>query len=354
MIGERIKRGRTAARLSLRELSERVGVSAQAISKYERGLDTPGSEVLIRLARALGVKTEYFLRPVTVNLADPAYRKRTSLGKKTEMAMWARVQEKLERYLEVEELLFPAGRPSFRVPAGLEEKIESIQEVEKVAENLRQAWGLGLDPIENLVEVLEEHGILVVPVEAAQGFDACLTMANDYIPVVVINAGYPGDRQRLSIAHELGHLVLKPASSVDGEKAAFRFAGAFLMPSAKAHEELGRKRCRIAPLELHLLKHKYGMSMQALLYRAMDLGILSQAAAAHYFRDFRARGWHRVEPGDQFPSEVSYRFDRMVAQALAEDVISETRAAELLGIPYGKLGEEIATKHHGLPLTLHH
>jgi transcriptional regulator with XRE-family HTH domain len=66
MIGERIKIARRAAGLSQRALAKAVGVSAMAISKYERELDTPGSDVLLRLAQALGVKTEYFLRPTTV------------------------------------------------------------------------------------------------------------------------------------------------------------------------------------------------------------------------------------------------------------------------------------------------
>jgi transcriptional regulator with XRE-family HTH domain len=65
-IGKRLKSIRLQAGLSQRDLAEKVGISARAISKYERGLDTPGSAVLIRLAKAFGVRVEYFLRPIDI------------------------------------------------------------------------------------------------------------------------------------------------------------------------------------------------------------------------------------------------------------------------------------------------
>ena len=83
-IGERLKMARHTAGLSQRALAEATGVSAMAISKYERGLDLPSSGVLIRLAKALGLKVEYFLRPVTITLSAPAYRRRASLPRKQE------------------------------------------------------------------------------------------------------------------------------------------------------------------------------------------------------------------------------------------------------------------------------
>jgi transcriptional regulator with XRE-family HTH domain len=61
-IGERIKSARIMAGLSQRDLANAVIVSPMAISKYERDMDIPGSQILIQLARALGVKVEYFFR----------------------------------------------------------------------------------------------------------------------------------------------------------------------------------------------------------------------------------------------------------------------------------------------------
>ena len=97
-IGERLKSVRLQAGLSLRDFAEKVGVSAQAVSKYERGMDTPSSPVLIRLAKALSVRVEYLLRPINITLSQPQYRRRAALSKNNENEIQARVQDWLERY----------------------------------------------------------------------------------------------------------------------------------------------------------------------------------------------------------------------------------------------------------------
>jgi len=86
-----------------------------------------------------------------------------------------------------------------------------------------------------------------------------------------------------------------------------------------------------------LFERKYGLSMQAWIYRAKDLGILSEAAAIHQFKLFRQRGWHREEPGNPLPSETPQRFERLVMHALCEGIISQARAAELLAVPLEQL-----------------
>jgi Zn-dependent peptidase ImmA (M78 family) len=136
---------------------------------------------------------------------------------------------------------------------------------------------------------------------------------------------------------------------VDEEKAADRFAGAFLVPAPVARFELGERRDTLHLYELHLLKHKYGLSMQGWIYRARDLGILSENATIRLFQDFRRAGWHRHEPGDQLPPEVPKRMERLVLRALAEDLISESRGAELLGKPLAQFYREEAAQHAGFP-----
>ena len=114
------------------------------------------------------------------------------------------------------------------------------------------------------------------------------------------------------------------------------------------HLEQGRR--RPGAYELHLLKHKYGLSMPAWVYRAKDLGLISPSAAASFFRYFRQQGWHREEPGDPYPSEEPQRLKRLVLRALAEDLITESRAAELLGRPLGAFTRTEGEKHAGFPV----
>lgn len=351
-IGERIKVARKRSNLNLRELADQAGVSAQAISKYERNLDIPSSSVLIRLAKALGVRVEYLLRPLSISLSQPAYRSyRSKLRVQDEQVIQAQVQDWLERYLNIEEIV--GLQTVFRMP-DINRKVESLDEIEKVALDLRKAWQIGLDPIENLIEILETQGIKVGLVEGTEHLDALTLVANEFIPVIVVKAGVPGDRQRLSIAHELGHLILEIPESMDGEKAAFRFAGAFLVPEPAARRELGNRRRRLDVYELHMLKHKYGMSMQAWIHRAQDLNILSQASAVSMYRQFSSSGWKQQEPGDPCRSERTDRLEMLVVRALSEDMISETRAEELLGQSLKEFWKQASRQHDGLPLPIYH
>jgi Zn-dependent peptidase ImmA (M78 family)/DNA-binding XRE family transcriptional regulator len=326
--GQRIKQARKANTMSLRDLAEKVGVSPMAISKYERDLDMPGSGVLLRLAEALDVSVDFFFRPPAAPVLLQAYRKHAALGVKEQEAVQMRIQEWLERYLEVESFFSDEGRlvslPSY--------SIDSIAQVEEAASGLRELWNLGLDPIENLTQLLEDQGIKVGLVSGFEHFDACTFKAGE-APVIVSKADLPGDRQRFNLGHELGHLVLNVNDRLDSETVCHRFVGAFLVPAEAARFELGTRRTTLDMNELFLLKHKYGLSMQAWIFRAKDLGIISENEAANLHRYIRANGWNRNEPGKPLPSEKPLRMERLVYRLLAEDLISRSRAQELLGEP---------------------
>jgi Zn-dependent peptidase ImmA (M78 family) len=257
----------------------------------------------------------------------------------------------LERYFEAELLATGAVVP-FSWPDGFPYFVAKSEEAEDAAERLRQVWQLGLEPIENFTELLEERGIKTGLVEAHSDFTACAFWADAdrAMPVIVVQENVPGDRLRFSLAHELGHLLLAPESTVDLELAANRFAGALLVPADAARRELGKRRQCISLYELHTLKHKYGLSMQGWIHRAEDLAILSPGAVAALRHDFVKNNWRKVEPGDPYSPEVPSRFTRLVVRALAEDVISDSRAAELLARPLEEFGKEVSEEHGGLPI----
>lgn len=329
-IGERVRVARAAAGLSLRALAEKAEVSHTAISKYERGLDVPGSEVLIRLARALDVRIEYLLRPVQVAVSPPRFRKKSATSAKQERMVLARVQDELERYLTAESL-FAADTQMRYVPPELGTGPWTSEAMESAAVKLRETWNLGLDPIDGLVWLLESRGIKIELIDACKGFDACTMWANESIPVIALRSDVPGDRQRFNLAHELAHLVMGLESDREAEKAAYRFAGAFLVPEEMARAELGEKRARITMLELDHLKKKWGLSMAGWLHRAVDLEIISQSKYVWYMKWFRREGWHLKEPGEPYPTERPSRLEGLVVRALAEELISVGRAGELLG-----------------------
>lgn len=336
MIGERIKQARTAAGLSLRELAEKTGVSAMAISKYETGKSTPSSGVLLALSKALGVPVEYFLRTERVKLEEVEYRKHTKLPKKLLRQIEGDVIEQAERFLELEHIFPALPIEPFKVPKGLSSRINDYAEIETVAEVVRKAWGLGCNPIPELTDTLEQHGIKVFQSKLIHDnrFDGLAATVNG-TPIIVVGTEWPGDRQRFTLAHELGHLVLKGrlGKALDEESAANRFAGSFLVPESEVSKELGNRRRRLEPRELCVLKKAYGLSMGGWMHRANDLGILANVHYKAMVRYFRARNWHKEEPCDEYPREKTQLFIQLVFHALAEDLISESKAAELLRVP---------------------
>ncbi len=333
MIGARINQARKATGLSLRALADKAGVTAMAISKYETGKSTPSSGVLLSLAKALNVRTEYFFRPVKVELQEVNYRRQSKLPVKALQQIKGDVLEQLERFLELERFLPKGPLQAFTLPENLPSTITNYAEIEQIAAMLREAWDLGVDPIPVLTDMLEERGVKVFQSQAlhGDGFDGMAATVNG-IPLIVVGSGWPGDRQRFTLAHELGHLIIKGrlATDLDEESAANRFAGAFLVPQSEVRKELGERRTWLEPKELAALKKSYGLSMGGWMHRANDLGILSDAHYLEMVKFFRVRGWHKKEPGDPFPAEQPQLFEQLVFHALAEDLISESKAAELL------------------------
>ena len=208
-IGQRIKLSRRAAGLSLRELGARIDnrVTAQAISKYERGEAMPGSGVLIALADALGVSVDYLASDNDIVLEAVDFRRKRLTGKREEAQVEARVLHLLERYLAVEEIL---GLPSavWRLPREAPWPVlRDPAEAEQAALGLRIHWGLGLDPIPNLVELLEERGIKVLSMALSNidGLTARVRIeGRSAASVIVVNRKDWGERQRFTVAHEHG------------------------------------------------------------------------------------------------------------------------------------------------------
>jgi transcriptional regulator with XRE-family HTH domain len=349
-IGERIEMARRIAGLSQRGLAAKVGLSPMAVSKYENNKAVPRSELLIRLADALDVGIEFFLRPPRIHHLERSSPECVILTERAEVALKGQIQEWLERYLDAEDLLFGDGAVvRFELPAGFPRAIHSSEEVEEAALDLRRAWDLGSDAIGELMALLEERGVKVCLVQAHADIAACTFLADQVLPVFTVSADQPGDRQRLGLAHKLGHLLLQVPpgwSAEEAESAIQRFARAFLVPAGAARRELGVQRRAISFYELHMLKHKYGICTQAWLDRARDLGILSETDALRLLHPGGDNSSYRsIEPGDPVPPERPTRLKRLVMRLLAEEVINERRAVELLGEPLAQFAQELSQTH---------
>lgn len=345
MIGQRLKLARAASGLSLRDLEEVIGnlVTAQAIGKYERNEDMPSSGVLRALAAALHVSEDYLLAADEMVLDGVEFRKKEIASRREEAFVEGQALHLLERYLMIEDLLGLASI-AWDKPREAPYPVKEVADAESAASAIRVHWGLGIDPIPNLAELLEERGIKILSVDLSDidGLTAKVTRKNgEPVPVIVIKANAWAERKRFTLAHELGHMVMDVQQHVDSEKAANRFASAFLMPVEALWREIGKVRKMISPGELLRLKELFGVSFQAIVYRCHDLGIIGNVAYRRLFRIFNESGWRKPpyrEPGAMDPDrERPRRMERLCFRALAEGVISESKAAEVLGLSVRRL-----------------
>ena len=336
MFSERLKLARKRSGLSLRALSSNMGgtVSAQAIGKYERGEMMPSSSVAIALANALDVTTTYLLSPTVVSLESVEFRKLASTKARERAMVEAAVLDHVDRYLQVEELLDIASSV-WEVPDGAPYHAESVEGGELTAARLRRTWNLGGGPIPNMTELLEEHGIKVLKLDFPRAVDGltCFVHRTDetVVLVVVCSTGKSIERQRFTLAHELGHLVMDIPAAMPEEKICDRFASALLVPENALVREVGRRRLDFGFGELVEIKKIFGVSAAALVIRMRDLGIIGEATVTRIFRGI-GRSWRTQEPCPLSQPESPKRFRRLCLRALAEDVISESKAAELLGM----------------------
>lgn len=336
----RIKKIRLARGYSLDDLANAMGgvVTKQALSKYERGLSMPSASVLNRLADALNVKAMQLWSEPQLSVRFIAYRKRSTLPMKSQTAIQALVEEKLEERTRLQDFCFSSV--PFDVP--IERfAVASEDDAEAVAGKVRDLWRLGVDPIANLTAVLEDHLVHVIEIDAPEKFDGISAVGENEAgkpkaAAVVSRSKCPGDRQRLSLAHELAHLVMKPAKNVDEEKAAFRFAGAFLAPQPSLKREVGERRTSVRLEELLILKRRFGMSAQAILRRMSDLAIISPTTYKWSCVHLSKLGYRKQEP-QEIKRESSEWLRQAGLRSWAEGFITQQEAERLVG---QKLGEK--------------
>jgi Zn-dependent peptidase ImmA (M78 family)/DNA-binding XRE family transcriptional regulator len=331
-VKERLTEAREARALTAAALAELVLVTRQAVHQYERGPQTPGHDVLTRLAAALAVPVHYFLKPMPSMESSTSFARSMSATTKTARI---RAEKLLNRVAEMaQEIDAIAQLKSVNIPAVCEQVEDptglSMNEIEDAANGLRRAWDLGEGPISNVAWLLENHGIVVSRVSLeAKTLDGISRWINDR-PFVLINDEVPLARARFDLLHELGHLTLhrrvperllkNKATFKLIEQQAHRFAGAFGFPQASFAREA-------APLSLDRfleLKKRWNMSVKMMIHRADDLQIASSDVTEMLYRRYNWRGWTRREPLDDLPPEIP----RMLDKAATLTIESGARSAD--------------------------
>lgn len=333
LFSERFKAARILNGFSLQDLANALEnkISRQALHKYEKGEVIPDSEMIHQLSKVFHVQPDFFFRNTKVELGNLEFRKQAKLPVKEQCRIVESAKDILSRYLELEEILgieTVFDNPLKNFPA-----ISSFEDIENSALAVRESWNLGLDPVYNIVELLEDNHIKVISVNSEDSFDGMQTWLNQAVPVIVINKNNlkSADRLRFTVLHELGHLLLPLGNLPDKTKEKYcnQFAAAMLIPKSAIRSELGITRKKLFIQELGELKKQYGISIQALIYRSKDLNIISENYGRQLLSIIVQNDWKIIEPVEYTGLEESNRFMQLLFRALAEELISISKAAVL-------------------------
>ncbi len=322
----RLRLARELRGQSQSELARASGVSAAAISQFEGGATRPSHSRLAELARALDTPVTFFDRPLS-ETHEGFFRslRRTKIGDRRKARALAHVVHDLA--------VQPGSRLSkVDVPHHQAPDLDADSEwPAEAARRVRKAWRVPAGPIRDVVQLLEQHGVLVLrtPLQSAD-VDAFSLPFPDR-PVIVLGTDKNDRaRSRFDAAHELGHLVLH-GEQVWGmsevEKQAHTFAAEFLMPEVLIR---GKLPTRADWLALFELKQDWQVSLAALLMRARTLGVMSPEEYLNAVKFASARGWRRVEPVPLGPPESPTNTHRMLASGRGNSAVARWFPAGVL------------------------
>lgn len=303
--GERIRQVREMHGLTQTDLANDIPPLTQShMSRIEKGLAEPDTELVAMLAAYLSVSVEFFKVPTIEELQaqSPQFRARSRLtqGAKASALQWARLV--YEQYSHL--------RSTARsIPVGLERLVG--QTPVEAANRVRSALGFDeRQPLPYLLLAVERLGVCVLGLPyRVTTMDAFSAWYHED-PIIGVLSGAPGDRLRFSVAHELGHLVLHHSGQTGKavETEADQFAAELLAPLASLAAVMPRHPTLNGLL---MLKSQWGLSIKSLVRRARELGAIDDERSASLYRQISARGWTRVEPG-HVPTEKPRAFRKLI------------------------------------------
>ncbi|WP_063766509.1 helix-turn-helix domain-containing protein [Allokutzneria albata] len=344
----RLSMARELAGLRGPELAEAVGLTPAAVSRYELGQLRPDPCTLARCADRLGVRVGFFApgRPhLRLDTAHAHFRSLCAIGAAERAQALAHVELLWEVANALDEV---AELPA--VDLGCHH-----DGPERTAHAIRGACGVETGPVQHLVRALEARGVVVTRLPATAGTNVgAFSCALPDRPVIVLTEREDPLRQRFSVAHELGHLLLHPDAAPGcrvHESEADAFAAEFLTPA----EEIAGTFPLNAELDaVKELADAYGVSVKALAARARGLGLMTDAAHRRLLTAFAKRGWRTAEPvGGEYPGEQPNLLCRAMVRA-AEHGVDLAALAVRLRVDTATLRGLIGftERHEDAPRTL--
>ncbi|MGP5326794.1 helix-turn-helix domain-containing protein [Vreelandella titanicae] len=290
-----IKVARQARSMSQSQLAEKAGLTQAAISKFEAGLITPAEEAIVSLSEALSFPTTFFYQtdPIFGVPVSISYRKKSSQVKSRDIE---RIEAEMNlRLMHLRRLLSSVEyEPELSLPMLDIEEFDG--NAERIAQLVRSHWRVPSGPIHNLTSLIERAGCVVFQCNfQSLGVDGLTLRPPGLPPCIFLNSAMPGDRQRFTLAHELGHTVMHNVPNPDMEDQANTFASELLMPRRERHSIFHSN------VDLPLLasiKPIWKVSMGFSIMAAKNAGIISPSQSSYLWRRMSAMGYRKKEPSE--------------------------------------------------------
>ncbi|GAA5003228.1 XRE family transcriptional regulator [Acinetobacter puyangensis] len=265
--------------LSLEELGGKLDYTRQYLHKVETGQTLPNDQFIDKVAHYFNVPQSFFMQLKPVLQEDQIHFR----GNRTAKVSFKQIVIARGEYIKrlIEYLDSKLKLPKYDIHSSEDEPIAQNPVIEFIAEQCREKWGLGLGPISNMVRLCETHGVIVTTFSSISKEVDALSLATKR-PVFVRNEAKESVcRQRFDLAHELGHLVLHDGIVTGDrltESQANHFASALLIPQVmmRTHFPTWYRNGRYNWTKLGEFKQTWKVSKAAILYRAKQLGLLTQ------------------------------------------------------------------------------
>ncbi|HEX3888595.1 MAG TPA: XRE family transcriptional regulator [Phenylobacterium sp.] len=312
---------RERRRLSKKALAEAIGVTPHTVLRYESGVIVPPAETVERTAEVLNFPVEFFFEPDVERLPEDAasFRSMSTISAKERTAALA------------------AGSLAYLLSDWVEERFglpaPDLIELDGddpcvAAQSVREAWGLGAQPIKNMVHLLEAKGVrLFSMAENTMTVDAFSVWRGER-PFVFLNTMKSAERSRYDAGHELGHLVLHKHGGPhgrDAEDEADAFSSEFLMPRQDVEAVLPRVHTLNQIIEA---KKRWGVSVMALIVRLGKLHIITEWQYRNFVIQATERKYRKSEPYG-LPRELSVVWKKVLTALWSERVTKEDISRDL-------------------------
>lgn len=343
VIGKNIKKLMDNEDLSLRKLSESIGVSHPTLKKYVDGSQPIDSEKLMAIANYFGKPFDYFFKPKSeqISFLFRADRPMESVDG-VDISM---LENSLYSFNDVfGESQYTYVPPKYQVT---KEQKDIDHYIAKIALEQRRLMGIENVVPNNYYKVLEDIGVHIIVKDFGENnFYAASSLSNKYGSYIFINdtESVSEERKIFSLIHEYAHLlfhsneygnpkqsIYKSGRSDFNEKVANKFAGYFLMPKHLVEMYINSA----ARIDIYEMKKYFQVSVQTVYFMLHKYNHISTKEHQDFRKKLNIYNFVDREPSPLPKIDIKDKNGKLfkkIKDLYVREEISASKISELLGI----------------------